>query len=47
MQIEIVREWREDKQKAMFIAECLADYISEITNYGTWDTPHGFRIPLF
>jgi N-formylglutamate amidohydrolase len=47
MQLEIVREWRSDKNKAAFTAECIADYVSEITNYSSWAKPYGFSVPLF
>jgi hypothetical protein len=47
MQIEIVRDWRADRAKSEFIADCMSEYIGEIINYGNWDTPHGFKVPQF
>lgn len=46
MQIEVIHDWRESKQKAEFVGECIANYVGGIINCRNWDA-HGFRVKQF
>jgi hypothetical protein len=47
MQLEIIYDLRDSKAKAQLCGECLADFIGEVINYGSWESPKNFTTKQF
>jgi hypothetical protein len=44
MQLRIIYDLRNSKAKAQLCGECIAEFISEVTNYSSWTPPKNFDI---